>query len=222
MRTISFYSKAYLPAHVDSLIQYSAMAAELGRNYDAFTTAAEAVDLATEPATPQIVSDDVAAKALTNLAAIRYGTGDAAAGADPIRRATRLIDNLATRRGKTDRAGDAQLLRAAAYNQRALIEATLGDTAAALASAEIAVATYKDISDTHGASHAGLPGALNNLANVYRQRSEYSARLSRQRRSASSSSDRLVRELARHPFRTHRCRCLPVAGAEALPARPPS
>jgi MinD-like ATPase involved in chromosome partitioning or flagellar assembly len=169
------HPNAYLPAHIDSLIQYSAMAAQLAQNYDALTTAAEAVDLATEPANRETVPEYLTAKALTNLAAIRYGNADPGSAADPIRKATRLVDELERMRTEPDNRRDLQVLRAAAHNQRALVESALGETSSALSSANTAVETYRQISDADDAVNAGLARALNNLANIHRARVEYEA-----------------------------------------------
>jgi Tetratricopeptide repeat len=166
----------YDAVFLDSLIQYSAMAAQLGHLHDAQTVAAEAVDVATENTAGQLIPAVLKGKALANLAAIRHGAGQSRLAADPIQAATNIFDAQLDSDQQID--VDFLLLRAGAHNHRAVIEATLGHTTQALRSANAAAAAYRDILSREelpppSSARAGLGRALNNLANIHRERSQF-------------------------------------------------
>lgn len=166
------YPAAYRPIHIDSLVQYSAMAAELGQTFDAQAAAAEAVDIATAAENNGLLHSALVAKALTNLAGIRYGVGELALAAEPARRATAMLEELTKSSGLSSLDIDLLLQIGAAFNQRAVIEATLGNSETARSSAQTAVAAYRAAGDNTTAT-TGLARALNNLANIYRDQFEF-------------------------------------------------
>jgi MinD-like ATPase involved in chromosome partitioning or flagellar assembly len=166
----------YDAAFLDSLIQYSAMAAQLGHLHDAQTVAAQAVDVATEDTADQLIPAVLKGKALANLAAVRHGAGQSHLAADPIQAATNIFDAQLDSHQQPD--VDFLLLRAGTHNHRAVIEATLGHTTQALRSANAAATAYRDILSREepppsASARAGLGRALNNLANIRRARSQF-------------------------------------------------
>lgn len=168
----------YKAVYVDSLIQYSAMAAQLGHLDDAQTAATSAVDLASRSTVGDRMPAAVQGKALANLADIRQKAGNLELAADAIRAATAILDR-GPRRSPGD---DFLLLRADAHARRAVIEAMLGDATQALRSATIAVDAYREVAeravpDRPATAVARLGRALNNLAVIHREGRRYVAAL---------------------------------------------
>lgn len=170
----------YAAPYLDLMIQYSAMAAQLGHLNDAQVVAVEAVDFATGSAADRGLPAALVGKAWNNLASIRHGVGQSQLAVKPIQEATRILDaQCDSRQSDTD----VLILRASAHHLRAVIEATLGDTAQALHSADTAVGAYRDLlrqdhesagpSSMSARASVGLGRALSNRANIHRARGQF-------------------------------------------------
>lgn len=164
----------YLPITVDTQIQCSAMAAQLGRFADATSAAVGAVDVASADEADQI-SEVLLAKALANLAAARYQAGENDLALDPIARATSIFDGWVANPATTHT--DLLAQAGAANNLRTLIEMSAGNLAQARESAERARLQCTRLEAERPADTSALAGlgrALANLADLSQIAGEHS------------------------------------------------
>jgi MinD-like ATPase involved in chromosome partitioning or flagellar assembly/tetratricopeptide (TPR) repeat protein len=168
------HRRRYAVARVDVVIQRSAMAAQLGFVDEALSAAARAVDLVGELDSGEDFATELAAKALRNLAVIRYRVGDVANAVGPMREAVRIVESHAETLDPADLEFALQV--ANTYNEGAIIEAQAGDSTTALRYALRAVEIFEGCAEV-AESPVALSyqaQALSNAANIMRDRFEFS------------------------------------------------
>lgn len=188
-------SESYLPALVDTLIQYSAMAMQLGKQDVALDAATEAVYARPAIDFERAIPPELAAKAVANLAAIRYTTGDPTMAVAAIERAITILDELKPG-NSAHSAGTTgfNLQYASAHNLNAVIHGSLGNYDVATQSAESAVSLYRAalVADPgNPAAEAGLASGLSNMANLHRISGDFTAAIA-----AAAEAMQLLGELA--------------------------
>jgi tetratricopeptide (TPR) repeat protein len=175
----------YRPVHVDTLIQQSAIAAQLGQSETGFAAAAEAVALAN--AHPDVVEPPLLAKAQANLASIYHEAGETERAAEPIRKATENFDAFIAKEHYAhadlltkERYAHPDVLKqaGAAHNLRVIVDTIVGDTQSAFHSADVAAFIYGELSEREPGdreARAGFGRSRNNLANLHLQSGNFDA-----------------------------------------------
>lgn len=171
------YPEQYMAPYVDTLIQDSRMAAELGADGRAADKTVAAVDIVTGEPGLTLVPGDLRASALMSLADLRRFT-DPSVAMDRAETAMSILDALGPSRGQDP---SYLFLLATAHQLFATLMLDSGeDDDSALANAQAALKIYTQIADLPPADHrleielaSGRATALKSIANIQRRRGQY-------------------------------------------------